>query len=283
MRRPLVWVAWPGAACVFDRLPRAGVVYQLSDSYTALESDSSSLAAQMEATVARRADLVVCSSVRLLERAQQLYGCGEYVDHGVDVGLFDSALRRPRTPPELQAVPHPVIGFFGNIDGNTLDRSLLEEVIGLRPQYRFVLVGGMTSEFEGLRRYSNVVAVPRQPYRAVADYGAGFDVCLMPWRQNDWIAHCNPVKLKEYLALGKPVVSTPFPELGRYGALCYVAQGADDFASAIDRALQEDNPSRQAERRAWVAQHSWDSKFARVLELLEARGIRPDVRSNARS
>ncbi len=278
MREPLVWVACPTAACVLEGIPRAAVVYQLSDYYTALESGHGAAAAEMEQTVARYADLIICSSTRLHDRALELYGSGEYVDHGVDFGLFDAAVQKPGVPAELEGLRRPIVGFFGNIDGNTVDRSLLDQVIQSRPRYTFVLVGSITSDFEVLRRHANVIALPQKSYREIPDYGAAFDVCLMPWLQNKWIEHCNPVKLKEYLALGKPVVSTPFPELRRCKPLCYEASGAAAFASAIDRALEEDSPSRRKHRRTWAAQHTWDAKFERVLDLLRDRGIRANGR-----
>lgn len=273
MRRPLIWVACPTAACVLDSFPNTPVVYQLSDSYGALHGGPADVARQMEGLVARRADVMVCSSRKLLDHARKHYGKGDYVDHGVDYHLFDTASRDTEIPNELKGVSRPIVGFFGNIDANTVDRSLLEAVIRLRPQYRFVLVGSMTSEFEPLTQLPNVVAVPRQPYQRIAAFGAAFDVCIMPWLRNEWIDHCNPVKLKEYLALGKPVVTTPFPELRFIPSLCIEADGHDAFADAIDRALREDNDVDRQRRRAWAADNTWDAKFRTVIELLEQRSI----------
>lgn len=277
MQRPLIWVACPSAASVLDELPRAALVYQLSDAYTALDGGPSRCAGQMEARIVRRADVIICSSERLVIRARNLYGRTDctYVDHGVDFDVFSSAGRRNRVPPALTAARRPIIGFYGNMDENTVDRLLLQEVIRSRPQYQFVLVGSMALSFEVLKRAPNVIAIPQQPYPSIADYGAAFDVCLMPWLQNEWIRHCNPIKLKEYLALGKPVVSTPYPELGRCGTLCYEASGADHFASAIDQALRQDGPVKRMARREWASQHSWDEKFNQVRELLIDRRIGP--------
>lgn len=276
MDRPLIWVACPTAALVLDTLPSEGVVYQLSDCYGALNNGKNSSVIAFERALVERADLVVCSSEKLLERAQRLYGKGEYIDHGVDFDLFERAGLSKELPPELKNIRNPIIGFYGNIDGNTVDRHLLEAVIRQRPQYTFVLVGDMASEFEILKRLPNVVSIPRQAYQKVAQYGGAFNVCLMPWRQNEWIEHCNPVKLKEYLALGKPVVSTPFPELRRCGSLCLEARGPADFAAAIDKALADDSPGKQAERRAWASHHTWDEKFNFVMALLRERGIQAD-------
>ncbi|MEK6797425.1 MAG: glycosyltransferase [Planctomycetota bacterium] len=275
MKHPLIWVACPAAARVLSRLAAAGTVYQLSDLYSGLLGGECGAVAEMEETIARLADLVVCSSAALLERSRRLYGYGEYVDHGVDWEMFSAAGSDGMIPEVLGHVRRPIIGFFGNIDGNTVDRVLLDRVIASRRDYTFVLLGAMAPEFMDLRRHSNVVAVPQQPYRDVARFGGAFDVCIMPWLQNQWIEHCNPVKLKEYLTLGKPVVSTPFRELSVCGAPCYVARGPEAFADAVDRALSEDNELRRRERREWARGHSWEAKFATVLRLLRERGILP--------
>jgi glycosyltransferase involved in cell wall biosynthesis len=273
MHRPLVWVTCPSAASVLPALPKAGVVHQLSDCYAALHDGDARLAVELEQALVRQADLIVCSSTRLQDRARELYGRGEYVDHGVDFEMFAAAARAASIPPEIPLNRHPLIGFFGNLDDNTVDRALLEDVVRLRPQYTFVLVGPMARDFESLRRLDNLIAIPQRPYAQIAWYGAAFDVCLMPWLHNEWIEHCNPIKLKEYLTLGKPIVSTPFPELRHCGHLCYQAPGAEAFAAAIDQALREDNPARRAERQAWARRYTWDAQFGRVLELLESTGL----------
>jgi glycosyltransferase involved in cell wall biosynthesis len=271
--RPLLWVACPTAARVLHRWTHSPVVYQLSDCYGALWDGACSHAAELERAIGRRADLIVCSSRRLWRRALSLYGHGEYVDHGVDYQAFSTAFRRANGIAAFTRIRRPIVGFFGNLDENTVDLNLLARVIAARPQYSFVLIGAMSRPFERLRALRNVIALGQLPYRQIPQYGAHFDVCLMPWRQNEWIEHCNPVKLKEYLALGKPVVSTPFPELAASGDFCSVARGAEEFAAAIDRALRTDSTELSIRRRQWAARHTWESKVEAVLKHLEERGI----------
>jgi glycosyltransferase involved in cell wall biosynthesis len=93
----------------------------------------------------------------------------------------------------------------------------------------------------------------------------------MPWKQNLWIEACNPIKLKEYLALGKPVVSTSYPELRRYLDVVYKAKKPEDFAECIRKALAQDNPQRVADRRAKVEKDTWDNKAGIVLVALFGR------------
>ncbi|MFC1633191.1 family 2 glycosyl transferase, partial [Planctomycetota bacterium] len=104
----------------------------------------------------------------------------------------------------------------------------------------------------------------------IPHYGKCFDVTIMPWRQNDWIEGCNPIKLKEYLALGKPTVSTPFSELDKYLDVVYRAKSPEAFADSIKKALVEDSDERVAARRKKIEKATWDSKAQEVLQTLFA-------------
>jgi hypothetical protein len=106
-----------------------------------------------------------------------------------------------------------------------------------------------------------------KPYSQIPHYGKCFDVAVMPWRQNGWIEACNPIKLKEYLALGKPIVSTPFKELRQYDGLVYTAVKPDLFAACIHTALREDNPQRVAARQNKVKTATWQHKAKLLSEM----------------
>lgn len=160
------------------------------------------------------------------------------------------------------------MGFFGGIDDHTFDVDFVEKVIDRLPQMSFVFVGPASSDCSGLLAKNNVRMLGQKPYEQIPHYGKCFDVCIMPWRQNRWIQACNPIKLKEYLALGKPVVSTPFTELNKYLDVVYLARTPGEFAECIKQALAEDNPERIADRRKMVQHDSWDSKAELVLEEL---------------
>jgi glycosyltransferase involved in cell wall biosynthesis len=107
-----------------------------------------------------------------------------------------------------------------------------------------------------------------RPYEEVPRYGAGFDVALMPWLRNPWIEASNPIKLKEYLALGLPVVSTDFPELARYRAVLTAVEDPDAFVDAVRAVLASGGPSTPEGRRAAVAHDSWDTRAEELEALL---------------
>ena len=107
-----------------------------------------------------------------------------------------------------------------------------------------------------------------KPYEEIPLYGKYFDVAIMPWRQTEWIKACNPVKLKEYLALGKPIVSTPFDELQKYSDLVYIAKNSEEFSELIRKALNDNNSERINARRNKIKNYTWEVKAQNVLDVL---------------
>ena len=150
------------------------------------------------------------------------------------------------------------------------DRLVIVKVARQLPDVTFPMIGGC-SLAEGWCPLPNVHLLGRKPYAEVARYMAAADVLLMPWNNGEWIQNCNPVKLKEYLATGRPVVSTPYPELAPYVQYVTQANTAEGFAAAIRQAIA--NPGDGAERRAFVAGHTWDAKADGLLRELAGLGI----------
>jgi glycosyltransferase involved in cell wall biosynthesis len=190
------------------------------------------------------------------------------LDHGVDFELFASAENDHHVPPDVSDVPGPIVGFFGGFGQHTTDVSLLERVVGLMPDASFVFVGRSSAECKALAAMPNVHMLGQRPYEMIPHYGKRFDVAIMPWQQNEWIKACNPIKLKEYLALGKPVVSRPYDELRKYADVVYEAVSPEEFVAAIRRALREDGPDRIAARRDMVRDASWNRKAQTILRQL---------------
>ncbi len=218
------------------------------------------------------ADLTVFVNSTLYEDEKSQCRKAIYVDHGVDFDTFASAELCDRVPDDMKSIRRPIVGFYGGIDNHTSDISLMEKVVDLLPDYSFVFVGKVSFDVSRLQSKENVCMLGQKPYEDIPHYGKCFDVCIMPWRQNRWIEACNPVKLKEYLALGKPIVSTPYPELQNYVDVVYEANTPEEFAEYIKKALFDDTPELIAKRRQKVAQVSWDSKAELVLAELLGNG-----------
>jgi glycosyltransferase involved in cell wall biosynthesis len=210
----------------------------------------------------QEADLLIVTA-RALEsefRAAQLGPLR--IPNGVDFDLF----REASTNDALH--PMPVVGYTGAI-ADWFDFDLLEAVALARPQYSFVIVGAFEREqhvsgpaVERLRQLSNIHLLGHKPFAEVPPLLAGFDVCTIPFVVNRVTEATNPVKMYEYLAAGKPIVSTPLAEVSALGPpYAYVGATVSEFASQIDRALVEDTPSKRDQRAAFAASNSWTDRY----------------------
>jgi glycosyltransferase involved in cell wall biosynthesis len=269
LRRPLVWVVSPPALDIVSRMPRAALVYQRTDDFKHFTGVDRQTIAAMDQQLTCAADLVIHVNRRLYEESLARGARALLTSHGVDYDLF--ALNPPSIwhPADIAQIPRPRIGYYGGIDSHTFDPDLLRAVATELPQMQFVLVGACSLPAGTFAAAPNVHLLGQKQYEQIPAYGRAFDVAIMPWRQNEWIAACNPVKLKEYLALGKPIVSTPYPEGAAYQDLVYFATTPAEFAHAIRNALNEDNATRQAERRQRVAGQTWDNLATELLGQLE--------------
>jgi glycosyltransferase involved in cell wall biosynthesis len=268
MSNPVVWVACPAACDVAVKLKKSKLVYQRTDRFEEYPNVDTETIRRCDQKLKAAADLTIFVSRELYTEEMKQCKKALYLDHGVDYELFAIAETNDEIPSDMKDIDGPVVGFFGGIDNHTTDTTLVEKVIDLLPKMKFVFVGKPSINCQSLLSRKNVRMLGQKPYERIPHYGKYFDVAIMPWRQNQWIQMCNPVKLKEYLALGKPIVSTPFPELQHYLDVVYEAKTPEEFAEAIKKALAEDNAERAAARKEKVQNASWDSKAQIVLKTL---------------
>ena len=284
IRRPLVWVACPPAAQFTAALKPVGLVYQRTDRFEAFNGVDPVFIGACSDQLIRESDVVLyCSRSLMLEERDHTPGA-VFIDHGVDFEPFRDAglaagsppYRSQATPADVRDLPHPRVGFIGGIDAHTFDPPLFREVAERLPDVQFFLVGACSLP-DGWCPLPNVHLLGQRPYEDVAAYMAAADVLIMPWNQSDWIKACNPVKLKEYLAVGRPIVTTDFDELRHYEGYVSVAKGPAAFAEAIREALDPaHNAAHDPERgRARVADETWENKGRAALAELAARGLRP--------
>ena len=279
IRRPLVWVACPPASDALRKIPASGLVYQRTDRYESYPGVDPDRIRGCHESLKERADLTLYCSRALFSEEAAACRSAAFIDHGVDYEHFARAGDEAAdADPALRDVPRPRAGFVGGIDAHTFDPELFCEVARSLPDVHFVLVGA-SSLPEGWCTLPNVHALGQRPYEAVAGLMAACDVLIMPWNANEWIRACNPVKLKEYLAVGRPVVTTPFDELAHYAGLVRVAEGPERFAEAVRAALDE--PHSAAPQRERVRLETWREKGRQALAELASRGLEPDERPAA--
>jgi glycosyltransferase involved in cell wall biosynthesis len=137
------------------------------------------------------------------------------------------------------------------------------------PDASLVLIGDATCPLDELETHPNVHLLGARPYAQIPAYGSGFDVALMPWLQNEWIAACNPIKVKEYLALGLPIVTTWYAEAARYDDVMLTTRSHDEFLDAIATVLAGGRPASAEACRSVVLDASWDACADRLRDIAE--------------
>lgn len=270
IRRPAVVVTLPTAWPIARRLDRCSTAVYRSDRYSALPEADTSVVEGLERDMLADADVAFFASSALLEAEAPLTRRPVLLRHGIDLDLFRPATEL-RTHERLAEVGTPRAGFVGIIDAYTVDTGLLETVAGKYPDVEIVLAGPVEVDIGDLLAHPNVHHMGVLPFDEVPAFLAGLDVLLMPWQRNEWIKHCNPIKLKEYLAVGKPVLSTDFPEARAYESVMSIAHDSDEFVSMLGDLVSGRAVGTPEERRAAVAEETWDVQAERLM-----RGVWPD-------
>jgi glycosyltransferase involved in cell wall biosynthesis len=260
--RPINWVFNPAAAVIAGHLGEELLIYYCVDEYTAFSGVSSQSLAELEEQLLNRADLVIVSADLLYKSKARRGGARTVlVRHGVDFKHFRRALDAETiVPEELAQLPRPIIGFFGLI-ADWVDLDLMAEVAKRFPDASLVLIGKATTDTSALERLPNVHLLGRKPYAELPAYCKGFDVALMPFRINELTLNANPLKVREYLAAGLQVVSTPIPEVEVLG-LCRIASGPEATAREIEAALTDPGPN--VARSEAIRSESWEARLEEI-------------------
>ncbi|CAN5806244.1 glycosyltransferase family 1 protein [soil metagenome] len=257
-QRAVNWVYMPAAAVVAGDLGEDLLIYHCVDEYTGFSGVSARSIAELEERLIRRSDLVVVSSDLLYQSKVKINPHTVLVRHGVDHAHFRRALS-PGTivPSDIAELPRPIIGFFGLI-ADWVDVDLMAHVAQQFPEGSLVLLGKATTDVSALTRLPNVHLLGRKHYEQLPAYCKGFDVALMPFRINNLTLNSNPLKVREYLAAGLDVVSTPIPEVEVLN-LCRIGFDKESFVREIRTALM--NPGPSIERSEAVRGESWEARL----------------------
>ncbi len=271
IRRPLLWVHCPAGAGLMSQIPNAGIIMQRTDRFEAFPEGDPVLLSRQIKDIKSAADLVVYAAPHLAAEEQGTVKRQLLVTHGVDLEQFVAAgTGVTAEPADLSGVRRPRVGFIGGIDAHTFDPQLFLGTARRMPDAEFVMIGGSSLPV-GWCTLPNVRFLGRKPYDEIAGYMAAMDVLIMPWNGSDWIKACNPVKLKEYLAAGRPVVTRDFAALDGFRDLVRTAADPDGFVREIRAALSQRYDAAEARRR--VSAETWDAKAGIVREAVSSLGL----------
>jgi glycosyltransferase involved in cell wall biosynthesis len=226
----------------------------------------------LERAIEVKADLLFVVSMPLQEQYARQGRKAILLPNGVDLAHFSQALNeKTEVPKDLASLPSPRIGYVGIVDPLWwVDMELLIGLARVRPDWSVVLIGPTEKRRLSFNVPSNLHLLGARPYRSVPCYLKGMDVCLVPFKKNAVTQACSPLKLYEYLAAGRAVVSTPVPDLAFLSSVVRSARSQDEFLAAIEEVLPLAHDPREQQRRLEVAaQHSWQQRAQVALAWIE--------------
>jgi glycosyltransferase involved in cell wall biosynthesis len=260
--RPLSFVYNPAAAVVARTIGASRTIYHCVDEFTAFSGVGPELA-ELETTLLREADLVIVSSERLLQAKAAHNPRTVLVRHGVAYEHFRTALL-PATavPAEIAALPRPVIGYFGLMGADWVDVPLLVGIARRFAHGSLVLIGAETTDLGALRTCPNVHRLGRRDFATLPGFCKGFDAAILPFPINEVTLASNPLKVREYLAAGLPVVATRIPEAA-VSSHVRLADTPQEFLAHLEEVLRSE-PGPRVERSATMAGESWEARLEEI-------------------
>ena len=272
MKRPIMYMWHPSFAEMLGKFDERLVVYHCYDEYydfPGISDEDRMEIKEQEKAILARANIVFAASTSIYENKLRSNPNTYLMRNGVNYPLFATAQHNgTEVPEDLQRIPKPVIGCVTRIVDDYFDLTLMRQIFARRPDWSLVVVGpedtrslDKKSELEELRKLPNVYLLGRREQAKVPAYLKGFDVCMIAYPLIDVVLHTeSPLKMMEYLAAGKPIVSPQLPLLKYLDEVIYFADGVDGWIAAIEQALREDTLEKIERRQAIAEQNSWDYK-----------------------
>ena len=271
LTKPILWIAIPTAAEMIGAFDESAIIYQVSDKYDANTMDHATdpaLIRKLHEQAIDRADLVFYSGRKLFDEATRGRDHSYLLEQGVDYERW-SKVTTLSIAPEIDKIPHPRLGYFGAIEPWLVDQELIKRAARERPSWQWIFIGNRSRGIE-IEDLPNTHFLPPVQYEELPAYAAGFDVCVLPWEtEQAFTSYGSAIKVREYLASGKPVVISPLPEYEPMGDVLRIARSRDEFLRLVEDALNENDESASAKRQASVASGTWDARAEWVSGLIE--------------
>ena len=282
INRFVLWFYTPMAMDFAAHLQPQATVFDCMDELSAFKFAPPELI-ENERRLFEKADLVFTGGQSLYEAKKHQHEQVFAFPSSIDAEHFKQALSITEERAEQKSLLRPRFGYYGVID-ERIDIGLLAEIADLRPDWQFVMVGPVVKiSDEDLPRRENIHYLGGKSYQDLPAFLAGWDVAIMPFAINESTRFISPTKTPEYLAAGKPIVSTPIRDVVRpYGEknLVHIASTAEEFVGAGEKALQENSAGRLVEIDEFLAQMSWDKTWQQMNALIN-EVVRKQVRSSA--
>jgi glycosyltransferase involved in cell wall biosynthesis len=257
-----------------------GVVYDCMDELSQFTGAPRQLI-DNEKRLMQFADVIFTGGFEMGEKRKKIHDNVHIFGCGVEFSHFNKAAD-PKTniPPDIDFMARPILGWFGVVD-ERVDYAMVGEMARARPEWSFAMVGPVVKVDPNLLPHSpNLFWMGRRDYQQLPHYCAAFDVCMMPFAMNASTQYINPTKGLEYMATGKPVISTPVKDVVRqWSDICHIVRHTDEFLAAADQVLRNPDKARLEKGLQLAKASSWENTVQTMQRLIKEAVGRKDRRS----
>ena len=264
-QNPILLTTLPNAVDYIGGFGEIADIYYCVDEFSKWPGVLKDLVEKMERELIEKADLIVATSEELQKTKQKDSIPTHLLPHGVDISHFGKT-RTLEPAPLIKNLKKPVIGYFGLFDERA-DSDLIDYMARNRPEWTFAFIGPKKVGTENLSKDKNVFFFPPVPYQELPRYLAGIDVFIIPYKLDELTKYINPLKLKECLAVGKPVVSTPLPEVLKLKEAVGIAYTREEFLTQISEALSK--PFNQTAADKVLEGEDWSFKAEEISQYIQ--------------
>lgn len=269
-RNFILWTYNPHSESLIKRLGEKLTIYECVDELSASKGlVRASVIRCFERELIKKVNLVIVTHENLYKSKKTMAKNICLIPNAAEVEHFRKvSLPEIAIAPEMMKIPKPIIGFLGNIE-YWIDLDLIRYIALSKPNWSIVLIGpigGRFVEIKKINNFSNVYLLGKKDYASLPSYLKAWDVCINPYIINEIAMNCSPLKLYEYLASGKPVVSVDMPEARKFNKLIKIASDYESFVDMIQYILDNlpEDASKINDRINVAKNHSWDNRFSEL-------------------
>lgn len=268
VKRYVAWYYTPMALLISDHLQPLVTIFDCMDELSAFKFAPQALK-ELERELLQKADVVFTGGQSLYEARKDQHHNIYPFPSSIDFEHFFRARQLKFDPEDQKMIPHPRFGFYGVID-ERMDLHLLEEVAKAKSDWHFVLIGPVVKINEqDLPRFDNIHYLGKKEYNDLPSYLAGWDVAIMPFALNESTRFISPTKTPEYLAAGKPVISTPILDVVKqYSSVVHFANSAEDFIAVASNDIGNSTEWLTSVDEI-LSENSWDKTWQQMRTIIE--------------
>ena len=265
MEKFQLWSFYPTPVEYVGKLGEELSVYYIVDAWDQFDDMDKGGVKRMDREFAEKADVVFATANSLVDLKKGINPETHLASHGVDFKHFSQALDES-TPiaDDIKDLPgEKIIGFFGLIQ-TWVDQHTICELAKRHPEWSVVIIGNENCDTSPMKAVPNVHLLGGRPYTSLPTYCRGFDVGIIPFEVSELTHHVNPIKLREYLSAGLPVVSSNLPEVEYYNDICTVAKSTEEFIAGVEQQIAEDTPEKRKQRSESMRTEQWSDTVRKV-------------------